>query len=576
MTLNGWLQIAPYVGVLLLCVKPLGLYMARVFNGERTFLDPVLRPVERLIYAVSGVDPRREQHWTTYTAAMLLFSLASFVLLYALQRLQHVLPLNPQGFDPPSPDSAFNTAVSFTSNTNWQSYAGESTMSYLSQMAGLTVQNFLSAAVGIVLAIALIRGFSRRSAQTVGNFWVDLVRTTLWVELPLSFIFALVLVWQGVPQNLQKYVDATTMEGASQTIAQGPVASQEAIKMLGTNGGGFFNANSAHPYENPTPLSNFLEMLTIFVIGAALTYTFGHMVGDTRQGWALFGAMMAVFLMGLVVAYWAESAGNPAFDRLGIQTAATDTQGGGNMEGKEVRFGIANSTLWATATTDASNGSVNSMHDSYTPLGGMVPLFNIMLGEVIIGGVGSGLYGMLLFAIVAVFIAGLMVGRTPEYLGKKIEAKEVKMSVLALILILPLSILGFTALAVVHPEGLKGPLNAGPHGFSEILYVFTSGTGNNGSAFAGISANTFFYNLTNGLSMLFGRFLFIVPMMAVAGSLVNKKIVPASAGTFPTTGSLFIALLVGVILIVGGLVYFPALALGPIVEHLMMMAGKLF
>jgi K+-transporting ATPase ATPase A chain len=576
MTLNGWLQIALYVGVLVLCVKPLGLYMARVFNGERTFLDPVLRPVERLIYAVSGVDPRQEQHWTTYTAAMLLFSLASFVLLYALQRLQHVLPLNPQSFDPPSPDSAFNTAVSFTSNTNWQSYSGESTMSYLSQMAGLTVQNFVSAAVGIVLAIALIRGFSRRSAQTVGNFWVDMVRTTLRVLLPLSFIFALVLVWQGVPQNLQKYVDATTVEGASQTIAQGPVASQEAIKMLGTNGGGFFNANSAHPYENPTPLSNFLEMLAIFVIGAALTYTFGHMVGDTRQGWALFGAMMAVFLMGLVVAYWAESAGNPAFDRLGIQTAATATQGGGNMEGKEVRFGLANSTLWATATTDASNGSVNSMHDSYTPLGGMVPLFNIMLGEVIIGGVGSGLYGMLLFAIVAVFIAGLMVGRTPEYLGKKIEAKEVKMSVLALILILPLSILGFTALAVVHPEGLKGPLNAGPHGFSEILYVFTSGTGNNGSAFAGISANTFFYNLTNGLSMLFGRFLFIVPMMAVAGSLVNKKIVPASAGTFPTTSGLFIALLVGVILIVGGLVYFPALALGPIVEHLMMMAGKLF
>jgi potassium-transporting ATPase potassium-binding subunit len=576
MTLNGWLQIALYVGVLVLCVKPLGLYMARVFNGERTFLDPILRPVERLIYKVSGVEPRQEQHWTTYTAAMLLFNLAGFVLLYALQRLQHVLPLNPQSFDPPSPDSAFNTAVSFTSNTNWQSYAGESTMSYLSQMAGLTVQNFLSAAVGVVLAIALIRGFARRSAQTVGNFWVDLVRTTLWVLLPLSLIMALVLVWQGVPQNLQSYVDATTVEGGSQTIAQGPVASQIAIKQLGTNGGGFFNANSAHPYENPTPLSNFLEMLSIFVIGAALTYTFGHMVGDTRQGWALFGAMMAVFLMGLVVAYWAESAGNPAFDRLGIQTAANATQAGGNMEGKEVRFGIANSTLWATATTDASNGSVNSMHDSYTPLGGMVPLFNIMLGEVIIGGVGSGLYGMLLFAIVAVFIAGLMVGRTPEYLGKKIEAKEVKMSVLALILILPLSILGFTALASVHPEGLKGPLNAGPHGFSEILYVYTSGTGNNGSAFAGISANTFFYNLTNGLSMLVGRFLFIVPMMAVAGSLVNKKIVPASAGTFPTASSLFVGLLVAVILIVGGLVYFPALALGPIVEHLLMMAGKLF
>jgi K+-transporting ATPase ATPase A chain len=576
MTLNGWLQIALYIGVLVLCVKPLGLYMARVFDGERTWFDPVLRPVERLIYRVSGVDPRQEQHWTTYTAAMLLFSLAGFVLLYALQRLQHVLPLNPQGFGPPAPDSAFNTAVSFTSNTNWQSYSGEGTMSYLSQMAGLTVQNFLSAATGIVLAVALIRGFARRSAQTVGNFWVDMVRTTLWILLPLSLILALVLVWQGVPQNVQKYVDATTLEGASQTIAQGPVASQEAIKMLGTNGGGFFNANSAHPYENPTPLSNFIELLAIFVIGAALTYTFGYMVGDTRQGWVLFGAMMAVFLMGLVVTYWAESAGNPAFDRLGIQAAASAAQAGGNMEGKEVRFGIANSVLWATATTAASNGSVNSMHDSYMPLGGLVPLFNIMLGEVIVGGVGSGLYGMLLFAIVAVFIAGLMVGRTPEYLGKKIEAKEVKMSVLALMLILPLGILGFTALASVHPEGLKGPLNAGPHGFSEILYVYTSGTGNNGSAFAGISANTFFYNLTNGLSMLVGRFLFIVPMMAVAGSLVSKKIVPASAGTFPTASGLFVALLVAVILIVGGLVYFPALALGPIVEHLMMMAGKLF
>jgi K+-transporting ATPase ATPase A chain len=575
MTLNGWLQIALYVGVLLLCVKPLGLYMARVFNGERTFLDPVMRPVERFIYAVNGVDPRQEQHWTTYTAAMLLFSLASFVLLYALQRLQHVLPLNPQGFDPPSPDSAFNTAVSFTTNTNWQSYSGESTMSYLSQMAGLTVQNFLSAAVGIVLAIALIRAFSRRSAQTLGNFWVDLVRTTLWILLPLSFIIALVLVWQGVPQNLRPYVDATTVEGGSQTIAQGPVASQEAIKMLGTNGGGFFNANSAHPYENPTPLTNLLEMLAIFVIGSGLTYTFGRMVVDQRQGWAIFAAMAILFFMGVATVYWAEAAGNPAFDRLGVNMAATDTQAGGNMEGKEVRFGIANSALFATVTTDASCGAVNGMHDSFMPLGGLVPLFNIMLGEIIVGGVGSGFYGILLFAIVAVFIAGLMVGRTPEYLGKKIEAKEVKMSVLALILILPLSILGFTALASVHPEGLKGPLNAGPHGFSEMLYAFTSGTGNNGSAFAGLSANTFFYNLTIGFSMLMGRFLFIVPMMAVAGSLVNKKIVPASAGTFPTTGSLFIALLVGVILIVGGLVYFPALALGPIVEHLMMMAGKL-
>jgi potassium-transporting ATPase potassium-binding subunit len=576
MTLNGLLQIALYLGVLVLLVKPLGLYMARVFNGEWTFLDPVLRPVERLIYRISGVAPRQEQHWTTYTAAMLLFNLAGMVLLYALQRLQHVLPLNPQDFGPPSPDSAFNTAVSFTSNTNWQSYAGESTMSYLSQMAGLTVQNFVSAATGIALAIALIRAFARHSVQTIGNFWADLVRTTLWVLLPLSLILALVLVWQGVPQNLQAYVDATTVEGGSQTIAQGPVASQLAIKQLGTNGGGFFNANSAHPYENPTPLSNFLEMLAILLIGAALTYTFGHMVGDTRQGWAIFAAMMVVVVLGIGIAYWAESAGNPAFDRLGIQTDANAMQAGGNMEGKEVRHGIANSVLWATATTDASNGSVNSMHDSYTPIGGMVPLFNIMLGEVIVGGVGSGLYGMLLFAILAVFVAGLMVGRTPEYLGKKIESKEVKMTVLALILVLPISILGLTALAVVHPEGLKGPLNAGPHGFSEILYVFTSGTGNNGSAFAGISANTFFYNLTNGLSMLIGRYLFIVPMMAVAGSLVGKKVVPPSSGTFPTTGGTFVVLLVSVILIMGGLIFFPALALGPIVEHLLMMAGKLF
>jgi potassium-transporting ATPase potassium-binding subunit len=531
---------------------------------------------ERLLYRLGGVDPRLEQHWTTYTAAMLLLNLAGLVLLYALQRVQHVLPLNPQGFGPPAPDSAFNTAVSFTSNTNWQSYAGESTMSYLSQMAGLTVQNFVSAATGIALTIALIRAFARPSAQTLGNFWVDLVRTTLWVLLPLSLILALVFVWQGVPQNLQAYVDATTVEGASQTIAQGPVASQEAIKMLGTNGGGFFNVNSAHPYENPTPLSNVLELLAILVIGAALTCTFGHMVGDTRQGWAIFAAMMVVFVLAVGVAYWAESAGNPAFHRLGIDTDANAMQAGGNMEGKEVRFGIANSALWATATTAASNGSVNSMHDSYTPLGGLVPLFNIMLGEVIIGGVGSGLYGMLLFVILAVFVAGLMVGRTPEYLGKKVEAKEVKMTVLALILVLPLGILGFTALASVHPEGLKGPLNAGPHGFSEILYVYTSGTGNNGSAFAGISANTFFYNLTNGLSMLMGRYLFIVPMMAVAGSLVGKKVVPPSPGTFPTTGGTFIVLLVSVMLIMGGLIFFPALALGPIVEHLLMTAGTLF
>jgi K+-transporting ATPase ATPase A chain len=576
MTLNGWLQIALYLGLVVVFIKPLGLYMARVFNGDRTFLDPVLRPIERLIYRVSGVDPRQEQHWTTYTAAMLLFNLAGLLLLYAMQRLQHVLPLNPQGFDSVPPDLAFNTAVSFTSNTNWQAYSGESTMSYLVQMAGLAFHNFASAATGIVLAIALIRAFARHSMQTLGNFWVDVVRTTLWVLLPISFVLALVLVWQGVPQNLQPYVEATTVEGASQTIAQGPMASQEAIKELGTNGGGFLNANSAHPYENPTPLTNFLEMLAIFAIGAALTYTFGRMVGDQRQGWALFGAMAVVVVLGVTVAYWAEAGGNPAFDRLGVNMTAASTQAGGNMEGKEVRFGIPNSALWATVTTDASCGAVNSMHDSFVPLGGLVPLFNIQLGEIIVGGVGSGFYGIILFAIEAVFVAGLMVGRTPEYLGKKIEAKEVKMTVLALIIVLPVSILGFTALASVHPEGLKGPLNAGPHGFSEILYAYTSGTGNNGSAFAGLSANTFFYNLTIGLSMLFGRFLFIVPMMAVAGSLVTKKVVPPSPGTFPTTGGTFVVLLVSVILIMGGLIFFPALSLGPIVEHLDMMAGKLF
>jgi potassium-transporting ATPase potassium-binding subunit len=575
-TVHGALQIALFFGLIVLLIRPLGVYMARVFNRQWTFPDPVLRPLERLIYRIGGVDPRQEHHWTTYTAAMLLLNFAGLVLLYALARLQHLLPLNPQAFGPVAPDTAFNTAVSFTSNTNWQSYAGERTMSYLVQMAGLTVQNFLSAATGITLAIALIRAFARHAGQTLGNFWVDLVRTTLWVLLPLSLMLALVLVWQGVPQNLQSYVDATTVEGPSQTIAQGPVASQLAIKQLGTNGGGFFNTNASHPYENPTPLSNFFEMVAILLIGAALTYTFGRMVGDTRQGWALFTAMAVMFFMGLAVVYWAEAAGNPAFARLGIETAASDGQSGGNLEGKEVRFGIVNSALWATATTAASNGSVNSMHDSYTPLGGLVLLFNIMLGEVIVGGVGSGLYGMLLFAILAVFIAGLMVGRTPEYLGKKIEAKEVKMTVLALILVLPLGILGLTALASVHPEGLKGPSNAGPHGFSEILYAYISGTGNNGSAFAGLKANTFFYNLTIGLSMLAGRYLFIVPMMAVAGSLAGKKLVPPSVGTFPTIGSLFVGLLVAVILIVGGLIFFPALALGPIVEHLLMGAGKVF
>jgi K+-transporting ATPase ATPase A chain len=575
MTSNGIIQIVLYLGLLLLLVKPLGLYMTRVFNGEWTFLDPVFRPVERFIYRLGGVYPQREQPWTTYTVAMLLFNLAGLLLLYGLLRLQALLPLNPQRFGPVAPDLAFNTAVSFTTNTNWQAYAGESTMSYLVQMAGLTVHNFLSAATGMVLSIALIRGFVRHTAQSLGNFWVDLVRCVLWVLLPFSLVLALLFVWQGVPQNLKPYVNATTLEGGAQAIAQGPVASQEAIKQLGTNGGGFFNANAAHPYENPTPLSNLLSMLAIFAIGASLTYTFGRMVGNQRQGWAILAAMLVLCVAGVSVACWAEAKGNPAFAGSGVDMTPRPTQAGGNMEGKEVRFGIANSALYAVLTTDASCGAVNGMHDSFTPLGGLVPLFNILLGEIIVGGVGSGLYGMLLFAILAVFIAGLMVGRTPEYLGKKIESKEVKMTMLA-VLVLPASILGFTALASVHPEGIKGPLNAGPHGFSEILYAFTSGTGNNGSAFAGLNANTVFYNVTIGLAMLVGRFLFIVPMMAVAGSLVGKKVVPASAGTFPTTGGLFVALLIGVILIVGGLTYLPAMSLGPIVEHLMMTAGRLF
>ncbi|HYC21765.1 MAG TPA: potassium-transporting ATPase subunit KdpA [Candidatus Bathyarchaeia archaeon] len=573
MTANGAFQIFLFFGIVLALVKPLGAYMAAVFDGGRTVLDPVLVPVERAIYRLSGVRAEEEQHWTIYTAAMLLFNLAGLLLLYLLQRIQHLLPLNPQGLGPISPDSAFNTAVSFTSNTNWQSYVPETTMSYLVQMVGLTFHNFVSAATGIALAIALVRAFARSEKSTIGNFWYDLVRSTLWVLLPISFLFALVLVWQGVPQNLSPYVTATTVEGAEQTIAQGPVASQESIKELGTNGGGFFNANSAHPYENPTPLSDFLEMVALFSVGSALTYTFGRMVRDQRQGWALFAAMAALFWIGVSVAYVAETLGNPAFARLGVDAGPGALQTGGNMEGKEVRFGVANSALWATVTTDTSCGAVNSMHDSFTPIGGMVPLVNIMLGELIVGGVGSGLYGILVFAVLAVFIAGLMVGRTPEYLGKKIEAKEVTMAVLA-ILVLAVSILGFTGLASVLPAGLAGPLNKGPHGFSEILYVYTSGTGNNGSAFAGINANTVFYNLTNGLSMLIGRFLMIVPIMAIAGSLVRKKIVPASAGTFPTTGSLYVALLVGTILIVGGLTFFPALALGPIVDHLYMTAGK--
>jgi K+-transporting ATPase ATPase A chain len=567
MTANGWIQIGLFCLAILVCVKPLGLYMARLFEGERTFLSPVLGPVERGIYRLCGVKGE-EQHWTTYTIAMLAFSVAGFVSLYLMQRLQAVLPFNPQGLAGTSPDLSFNTSISFITNTNWQSYSGESTFGYLVQMLGLTVHNFLSAATGIALALALIRGFARRSARTVGNFWVDMTRTVLYVLLPLSIIMAIFLVWQGVPQNMGAYTSAVGLEGVKQLIAQGPVASQEAIKMLGTNGGGFFNANSAHPFENPTGLTDFVELWSILVVSAALTYTFGRMVKDTRQGWAIFAVMGLLFLGGLVPTYWAEGRGNAA-------VAAAHVSQQGNMEGKEVRFGVANSSLWAAATTDASNGSVNAMHDSFTPLGGLIPIINIELGEIVFGGVGSGIYGMLLFAITAMFVAGLMVGRTPEYLGKKIEAKEVKMAMLA-ILCLPLSILGFTALASISKLGLAGPLNSGPHGFSEILYAFTSATGNNGSAFAGLTANTVFYNTTLGFAMLIGRFLFIVPMMAVAGSLAAKKIVPTSAGTFPTHGGLFVGLLIGVILIVGGLTFFPALALGPIVEHLAMQAGSFF
>ena len=567
MTLNGWIQIAIYFVVLTALVVPLGRYMAQVFEGERTLLTPVLGPVERGLYRISGIDETREQHWITYTVAMLLFNAAGFALLYALLRLQAWLLLNPAGMSAVAPDLSFNTSVSFTSNTNWQNYGGESTLSYLTQMVGLTTQNFVSAATGIALAVALIRAFARTSGKTVGNFWVDLTRCTLYVLLPLSIVAAVILVWQGVPQNLGAYVDATTLEGAKQTLSQGPAASQIAIKQLGTNGGGFWNANSSVPYENPTPLSNFLQMVYILLISAALTQTFGRMVKDERQGWALYAAMSIIFLALLGFSYWAEGSGNPNFAALGLDPA--------NMEGKEVRFGIANSSLWEVATTAASNGSVNSMHDSYTPLGGMMALIMMQLGEIIYGGVGSGLYGMLLFVIVAVFVAGLMVGRTPEYLGKKIEAKEVKMAMLA-ILILPLSMLAFTAVAVVLPFGVSSMANAGPHGFSEALYLYTSQTANNGSAFAGMTGNTLWYNTTGGIAMLIGRYFVIIPMMAVAGSLVAKKIVPTSTGTFPTHGGLFVGLLVGVILIVGGLTFFPALALGPIVEHFAMIAGQLF
>src|SRR5215469_7133002 len=575
MTISGWVQIALFGVIIVLITRPLGGYMTRVFAGERTFLSPVLRPVERAVYWCCGVNEKEEQHWLTYAVALLFFSVAGFVTLYALQRLQWYLPFNPQGQTGVEQGLAFNTSVSFITNTNWQAYSGETTMGYLVQMAGLTVHNFVSAATGIALALALIRGFVRREAKAIGNFWVDLTRCTLYILIPISVVGALVLVWQGVPQNLGAYIDATTLEGAKQTIAQGPVASQEIIKELGTNGGGFFNANSAHPFENPNPLTNLIELVAIFAIGAALTNVLGRMVGDERQGWAIFAAMGLLFLVGVTTAYWSESHGNPAVAAFNVDSEASAIQSGGNMEGKEVRFGPALSALYATVTTDTSCGAVNSMHDSFLPVGGMVPLVDIQLGEVIFGGVGSGLYGMLAFAIVAMFVAGLMVGRTPEYLGKKLESKEVKMTILAL-LSLPLSILGWTALATVVPPGLAGIANTGPHGFSEILYAYSSGTGNNGSAFAGISANTLFYNTTIAGAMLIGRFIFVIPLLAVAGSLAQKKLLAPSAGTFPTNRPLFVGLLMGVILIIGGLTYFPAISLGPAVEQVAMNQGKLF
>jgi potassium-transporting ATPase potassium-binding subunit len=567
MTAIGWVQIVLYCAIIVALVKPLGWFMTRVFNGERTFLTPVLRPVEVVLYRLAGVDETREQHWLTYAVAMLLFHIGGFLLLYALMRLQGFLPFNPMEMSAVAPDLAFNTAISFITNTNWQNYGGESTMSYLVQMLGLTHQNFLSAATGIVLAVALIRGFSRASAKTVGNFWVDVTRCTLYILLPICIVYTLFLVWQGMPQTLGASVDATTLEGAKQTIAVGPVASQVAIKMLGTNGGGFFNANAAHPFENPTALSNFVQIISIFALGAALTNVFGRMVGNQRQGWAILAIMGVLFIAGVVVTYWAEARGNDAFTALGLA--------GGNMEGKEVRFGIVASALFAVVTTAASCGAVNAMHDSFTALGGMIPMINMQLGEIIVGGVGAGLYGMLLFVVLSMFVAGLMVGRTPEYIGKKIESHEVKLAMLA-ILVLPLMILGWTAVAVVYPTATASMANAGPHGFSEVLYAFTSQTANNGSAFGGLTGNILFYNVTGAIAMLVGRFWMIVPTMAIAGALAAKKSVPASAGTFPTDGGLFVGLVVGVILIIGGLTFFPALALGPIVEHFAMTTGTLF
>ena len=595
MTANGWLQILVFFALVLVCAKPLGTYMARVFERERTFVDPILRPIERLIYRLTGIDETHEMRWTEYGIVMLLFSLVTMLVTYAIERLQHFLPLNPQHLAAVTPDLALNTAASFTTNTNWQAYVPEATMSYLTQMVTLAYHNFFSAAVGIALALAFIRGISRRESKTLGNFWVDTTRASLWVLLPTCFIYALLLVSQGVIQNFRPYDQAkliqpqtvtttgtdgktSTQTVTTQNIAQGPVASQEAIKMFGTNGGGFFNANSAHPFENPTPFSNFLEMLSIFLIPAGLTVTLGRMTRSPAHGWAVFSAMSVLFFAGVFVAYYAEAQPNPLLHTatMHIDQQTTAMQPGGNMEGKEVRFGIADSALFATVTTDASCGAVNSMHDSFMPLGGLVPLVNIMLGEIIFGGVGAGMYGMLIFVILAVFIAGLMVGRTPEYLGKKIESYDVKMAMLY-VLIFPLSILGFTAVALMMPNlGLASLANGGPHGLSEILYAYTSATGNNGSAFAGLSANTHWYNLSLAAAMLIGRFLMIVPMLAIAGSLAKKKLVPPSAGTFPVHTPLFTVLLVGVILIVGALTFFPALSLGPLLEHLLMHAGKTF
>jgi len=591
MTINGWLQIGAFLALIFLVTKPMGVFMARVFSREKTFMDPVLRPLERLLYRVTGVDENHEMAWTEYAASMLLFSLVSMLLLYVVQRLQGFLPFNPQKFGAVSPAHlAFNTAASFTTNTNWQAYSGESTMSYFTQMAGLAYHNFASAATGIALAIAFIRGIARRQMQTIGNFWVDFVRGCLWVLLPFCLVGALLLVSQGVVQNLRPYdtakvvepqtVQTTGTDGKTvtntvtdQTIAQGPVASQEIIKEWGTNGGGFFNANSAHPFENPTPFSNLIELFSIFAVSAGLTYTLGRMTGSQRHGWAVWAAMALLFLAGVTTAYWAEARGNPLL--AGTDQRVTTQQAGGNMEGKEVRFGIANSALFATVTTDASCGAINGWHDSYMPLGGMVPLVNIMLSEVIFGGVGAGMYGMLIYIVLAVFIAGLMVGRTPEYLGKKIEAYDVKMAMLVA-LVFPLVILTFTAISSVKGFGTSSIANPGPHGLSEILYAFTSGAGNNGSAFAGLNANTPWYNTTIAITTLAGRFLMIIPMLAIAGNLAKKKYVPPSVGTFPVTTPLFSVLLIGVIIIVGALTFFPALSLGPILEHLLMAAGKTF